>query len=412
MAALFLALAVPVASAQDERAYGLSLEDRDAIDALLETRADAIVQRDRATFESTLGSSGDVFRQRQLAFFDALAGVPLSSYTLDPAWGRFGNLARSRDRDRYGTAEAVVIPLTEERYRLEADGSDVIEEIYYTFVNREGQWGIESDTDLEDVGFLSARHLWDFGPVDVVRAGRFEVVSRDCSGCSGVSDRVIDLAESGYALMDSYWAGPAPEEVVILVPGSVAELERLVQAPFDLVDFIAFTVSFQDPADGLFTGPRIVLGTKALGDESSAKAKEIMAHELLHLVTRSSAGPFTPLWVEEGFADYAGTDADPARLGFLNSRVAAGIFDGHLPADYEFTTGDFDSIFSSYLEGHSAIRFMARRWGLDAVNDFYLQLGAERMAPGTTSYHVDRALRSTIGLGFRTFERKWADTIS
>ncbi len=405
---VFLASGLTSATAQGPPAYGLSAEDRDAIAELLEARAQAVAQRDRAAFDATLGSSGDVFRERQLASFDALGSVPLAEYELNAAWDRFGNLARPRDRDRYGVAEAVAIPLTEERYRLAADESDVVEEIFFTFVKRDGVWGIESDTDLEDVGFLSARHLWDFGEVDVVHQGRFEVISRG----PGVSDRVIELADDAYSLSLRYWSGPAPAEVVILVPGTVSELERSVQATFDLDDFIAFTVSFIDGSDGLFTGPRIVLGPQALGDESSAKAREIMAHELLHLVTRSSSGPFVPLWLEEGFADYTGNDASSARLDFLRSRIAAGIFDGRVPADYEFTTGDFDSIFASYLEGHSAVRFMAERWGLDAVNEFYLELGAKRAVPGTTSYNLDRAIQKAIGIGFRDFERRWAVSIS
>ena len=43
--------------------------------------------------------------------------------------------------------------------------------------------------------------------------------------------------------------------------------------------------------------------------------------------------------VDEGFADYVGHDADPSGLAFFNSDVAAGLFNGELPEDFEFTVG-------------------------------------------------------------------------
>ncbi|HEX2235913.1 MAG TPA: hypothetical protein VHK89_06525, partial [Actinomycetota bacterium] len=74
-------------------------------------------------------------------------------------------------------------------------------------------------------------------------------------------------------------------------------------------------------------------------------------------------------------------------------------------------TGSPTDIYTSYQEAQSAIRFFVQRWGGQRLLRFYELVGAPSIAPGTSRYHVDRALRRTIGMGLRGFERAWADSI-
>jgi hypothetical protein len=98
-------------------------------------------------------------------------------------------------------------------------------------------------------------------------------------------------------------------------------------------------------------------------------------------------------------------------LSFFDAEVAAGVFSGRLPVDYEFTVGSGTEIFRSYQESQSAVRYFIDRWGLREFVRLYRDLGRTRVAAGTARYQVDRALREVTGLGYEEFERAWADSI-
>jgi hypothetical protein len=189
-------------------------------------------------------------------------------------------------------------------------------------------------------------------------------------------------------------------------------LARLIQSTFDLDNFVAFAYSTVDLAEGVdYTGHRILVNPEAFSGRSSTTVLEILAHELLHVATRDSAGPFVPIFMDEGFADYVGNDADPSGLSFFDAEVAAGVFSGRLPLDYEFTVGSGTEIYRSYQESQSAVRYFISRWGLADFVRLYRDLGRTRIAAGTPRYQIDRALREVTGLGYEEFERAWADSI-
>ncbi len=130
------------------------------------------------------------------------------------------------------------------------------------------------------------------------------------------------------------------------------------------------------------------------------------------MATRESAGPFVPIFVDEGFADYVGYSDDPSALAFFNSDVAAGLFNGQLPEDFEFTIGDGTEIYRNYQKAQSAVRFFIDRFGLDAFNRFYRSLGRKEIAAGTARYHIDQAFRRTTGMSYDAFQRAWTSSIA
>lgn len=365
---------------------------------------------------STVADESPRFVRRQARLFDRMTGVPFRSYRLAADWARLGDLARPIDTARYPDATAVAIPVTEERYRLRGvDRAPAVEDLYYTFVERDGSWGIAEDRDLEDIGLDTTRHLWDFGPVRTRPAGRFVIFRHPCtkSACAHLPSSMNALLAAALSRVRRYWHGPIPRHVAVLVPSSASELRRMLQAAFDLTKFVAFAYSTVDePRNALrFSGPRIILNWRSLEGRSPSSVVAVLAHELLHVVTRSSSGPLVPIFLEEGFADFAGNDASPASLSFLDASVAAGRVAGTLPEDYRFTTGSGDDIFLSYQEAQSAVAFFVRTWGLRAFESFYRRLGRARIAPGTAAFHVGRALQDTIGIGLGRFERAWAGSL-
>lgn len=369
---------------------------------------------DRAEFMSTVARDSIEFVQRQRQLFEWMRRVPLASYRLVAKWDRFGDLARPSDVDRYANADAVVIPVTEERYRIAGyDPQPAVEDMFYTFVERDGRWLIAEDTDLDDLTLYTARHLWDFGPVRELSSEHFLLLQHPCPPeipCPSVGRELLSLAEEALDRVGRYWRAPWHRKVVLLVPGSEEELRRMIQATFELDDFVAFAYSTVDLAHGIdYTGHRIVLNPGNFIGRSSSSSLVILAHELVHIATRSRSGPFVPLFVEEGIADYVGNDADTDALAFFNSDIAGGLFTGLIPEDFEFTIGSGEDIFRSYQNSQSAVRFFVERFGLGDLVRFYKRLGRVEVAPGTPRYHLDRSLRDVIGLGFDRFQSEWSD---
>jgi hypothetical protein len=347
-----------------------------------------------------------------------MSDVPLGAYELTAAWDRYGDLARPKEIEKYKSADAVALPVTEEHYRIAGfDPAPAAEDLFYTFVKHNGEWLIAEDTDLDDLTFFSARHLWDSGPLHTDRSEHFLEFAHPCNaqatqGCASVSTDFLDLAEAGLTTLEHYWDVPWKRKVVVLVPGSVDELERMIQSTFDLDNFVAFAYSTVDLDHGIdYTGNRIIPNPEAFQGRAGGSVQEILTHELLHVATRGVAGPFIPIFVDEGYADYVGHDGDPGALAFFNADVANGLFDGLLPEDYQFTVGSGTDIYRSYQNAQSGVRYFIQRFGLDTFNRFYVALGSIEIAPGTARYHLDRVLRRTTGLGFEEFQEAWASSI-
>jgi hypothetical protein len=387
--------------------------DRAEIQELLDRRAAAIVNNDRGAFAGTLARDQGGWRRAQLRFFTRLRRLPLSSYRLTATWERFGDLARDSDRTRYPDADEIAIPVTEERYKLAGyDRRPAEEDVFFTFVKEEGEWLIASDTDLDDTTLFSARHPWDFRPIQFRERGHFLLLEPACSSCATAPPAALSLAEAALERVRRYWTPRWHKRIPVVVPARTAELKRMLQLTFDVGGFVAFAVSSVDLRHGVdYTGHRIVLNPDAFEGRPSGSTLDILAHELVHVATRDVSGPFVPTWVEEGIAEYVGHEGDTAALAFFFQEAAAGAFDGRLPGGYEFTTGGGVNIFRSYQKSYSAVRYFIERWGLRTFIRFYRRLGGAEVAPGLAEYHIDRALRQTIGIGLERFERAWAGSI-
>ena len=73
------------------------------------------------------------FRSPQRALFEHLAGVRLASYELRAAWERYGDLAGPAECARHPGAQAIALPVTEERYRIAGyDRWRWVEDLYST----------------------------------------------------------------------------------------------------------------------------------------------------------------------------------------------------------------------------------------------------------------------------------------
>lgn len=388
---------------------------RDGIQSLLDRRAEAFLARDRTAFMDSLDPRAPAdFIARQRKLFANSERIPFASYELVANWSRYGDLARASDDDRYPGAEAVSIPLTEEHYRIQGfDEADAVEDAFYTFVQRDGEWLIGNDEDLDDVGMFTVRHPWDFAQQHVDRSENFLALASGCvlDGRSICATELLDIAEEALILTNATWTVPWRNKVVLVVPPSDEALQRMLQATFDPSNFVAFAYSTVDPDTLGYTGDRIIVNPSVLAGRPRQEIVRIIAHELLHVATRDVSGPFVPLFVDEGLAE-AVVYGDTPALEYLDAIVASGGFDSRLPEDFQFSTGSGNDIYMSYQEAQSAIRFFRDRWGPKEFVRFYKRVGRARISEGLATWHVERALRSTIGIGLRGFEKAWASSIN
>jgi hypothetical protein len=191
-----------------------------------------------------------------------------------------------------------------------------------------------------------------------------------------------------------------PAQIVVVLPHTLDQLREILQATFDLSNFVAFASAAVDrDEDWQSTAPRVYVQDTNLARSRQDFQLQTFHHEFTHVAAFPLAGPFVPSWVHEGVADWmAGGEKAP---------MAVDGTDGVLPEDWEFTTGGGESILRAYDEGTSAMAFLAAKKGNNAPLDLLARVGELRVAPGTSEYRVDQGLRAVYGTGLDQFQKDW-----
>lgn len=398
----FLLLGLPTSAGWAQPSAG---EMRRSIDEVLERRSRAILERDRTAFLSTIDRRDEGFVRDQITLFDSIREIPLVSYRLTADWSAYGDLARPSDRQRYGDAEEIAIPLTTLRYRIRAyDDKPVIQDLYFTFVRRGEGWLIAADDDLDDLGFFSAREPWDSGPVVVTETEDFFGVAGRCSGCPQLGGTLTAAAQA-LGVVNRQWGPRWDRKVPIYAPRGSEELGRIIQATYPLDNYVAF--AFWTGGEGQDPGARIIVNPARFAGGDTELAVSVLTHELFHVASLPHSGPFVPNAIEEGYAQYVQYEGSSAVISAADASAT-----GRLPADYVFFLSDPDAVLQAYRTSLSAVGFIAERWGAKALERFYVRLGRAGHDPGTASFHLDRAMRRTLGVGVEKFHRLWASSIA
>jgi hypothetical protein len=411
-ARLGLLLAVVLSAGVTGRSAGAqttTVTREQAVRQVLAQRVDALQRGDRAAFLDTVDpAADDEFKARQGRLFDGLRSLPLAFYDLRLRTDEVPDLAGGGLAGRYA-ADDVFLPPVEAHSRLTGiDAIDAVDGYHYTFLLRGGRWRIVSDRDVEDVGLPSARNLWDYGPVSQERTAHFTVLHDPADRKR--AEALAALCEEAYAKLTATFspdgssgAGSSrrvPAQIVVVLPHNLDQLREILQATFDLSNFVAFASSSVDRDDDWqSTAPRVYVQDANLSRSRRDFQLQTFHHEFTHVAAFPLAGPFVPSWIHEGLADWmAGGQRGPTPVEGT---------DGLLPDDWEFTAGGGDSILRAYDESTSAMAFLAARKGKTAPLDLLVRVGADRVAPGTSRYHVDQALRAIYGAGMDQFQKDW-----
>ncbi|HVE45399.1 MAG TPA: hypothetical protein VNA57_01445 [Acidimicrobiales bacterium] len=371
-----------------------------AVQKVLDRRAGAVRSGDRDSFLATVDPRAPAeFREAQRRSFDGLSSLPLASYALQARTFDTGDLSRAA-AGRHGDGRTF-LPETRQVYRLrDYDDRDAVEHLWLTFVERGDGWYVASDSDLEELGLESSHQLWDLGPVRLQPTEHFLVVSRPEQAERAAALGAI--AEEGMSELSRVWDQPWSGRIPLVLPGSVEELQRILQSTVDLDKFVAF-VSYSAIDDDRYqtTAPRIFIQDDRLGRYARPFQVSTLVHELSHAAAAPVVGPFIPTWVHEGVSEWVATGRP------TNERRPRG-GDTELPRDHEFSTGASESIVRSYRESRAAMSVLAAEKGLGAPTAFFRALGEVQVEPGSTDHQVDATLRKVAGVSLSDLQERWA----
>ncbi|MCB5181628.1 hypothetical protein, partial [Streptomyces antimicrobicus] len=233
------------------------------------------------------------------------AGQDVRRAVADWAAGRPGQLAgiplaqRSYEVTSVRRTGAGAVVAARLRYRLaDYDTASAESARELDLAGDAGRWRVTADRPAPGAPALP----WDQGPVTVVRGERSLVLGTGqdralLEAVAGLADRAVP--DAGAA-----WPGPWAGRVVVLVPRSLDAMAALLGRPAAQYRGLA-AVTTATVGAGAAPADRVVLNPEGWAELSPAGRRIVLTHEVTHVATRAATTARTPLWLSEGFADWA-----------------------------------------------------------------------------------------------------------
>jgi len=319
--------------------------------------------------------------------FARLAALPITSWSY-----RITSIVPSRDSNLVAVTAVVA-------YRLDADAVDDLVDERITLRHDRVGWRVVSEHTH------GARMLpWDLGDLTVIHGRRALVIGIDIGAATlreyaTLADRVADD-------VTAFWGSDWVHSPVVIVPGSTSQMAGgLARTTGSLAGLGAVTVDMNISGPNSRGSERVWTNTPALTGLSAVGREILLRHELLHEATGSASTAATPLWLEEGLAEYIGYLGSGVSFLVSVGDAVADVRAGHLP-----TVLPTDSAFSGsrlaivYESSHVAVDLLVRDYGQAAVIRFYRLVAA---GTGTSSANVESALYAVTGQGVAAFTSAW-----
>ncbi|MFE0809590.1 hypothetical protein ACFW4M_30685 [Streptomyces sp. NPDC058794] len=356
---------------------------RTEVQRVLDRRAAAVLGHDRPAYARTGAADS----------FDNLAAVPLTAWSY-----------RVTDVDRTGDTATADVELN---YRLDGYDRGPVTARRTVRLDRsgeDGRWSVESDRPAEKSG----QQPWDQGAVRVVRGTHSLVlgVGQSTEALRGFAD----LADRAVPAVSDAWDGDWARRVVVLVPESLEAMAGLLGSPASSYRGIAAVTTGETGGREHAPADRIIVNPDAYGLLGTLGKQVVLTHETTHVATRADTTAATPLWLSEGYADWAGyrdSGRTPAQAApELARAVSEGRMPADLPTDEDFGfTADADRLARAYEGGWLACLMIADQWGEDRLDAFYRAVGAHDRRAGA----VEDAMNEVLGTAPEEFTARWRE---
>ncbi|MGW8954478.1 hypothetical protein [Streptomyces sp. NPDC055709] len=367
------------------------------IQRTLDARAAAVLRNDEDGYLAALDPAARQLREAGRSELASLADVPLRSWEY-----RLTDVRRSGDR---ATVEA------ELRYRFDGyDSAPVTADRSLDLTERGGRWYVTADRPGRGEG----QHLWQQGDIEVVRSARSLVL--------GVGQRPARLreiaadADRAVPAVSAAWPERWAGRVVVLVPASLDAMGRLLGAPAEGYKGIAAVTTGETGGSAAVRADRVIVNPEAYGVLGDVGRRVVLTHETAHVATRAHTSATTPVWLSEGFADWAayrGTGRTAAEAApELQRAVRRGDPPARLPADADFAFGaDAEALGRAYGSGWLACEFIAERWGEDRLRALYRAVGDAEPREGAQESALESALNKVLGTSMEAFTADWREYV-
>ena len=356
---------------------------RVAIERLLSDRAFAITHDDAPRWQRQQVTGA------RAPEFDRLAALPIERW-------RYTVEGTSSGADPLEVVVRVSVA-----YRLDADAEDALLRERLTLRHSGTEWRVVTEATEGP-----RAQPWDLGTLRVAR-GRTSVVigidvaQQTVNGYAALADRVAaDVTE--------VWGSGWTRRPVLVVPRSTAMLARgLARQSASLTRIAAVTTAEDGDGSGADVrgADRVWTNTPVMGSLSALGREIVLRHEVLHVATGAAATNATPLWLEEGMAEYVGYRGSGVALGIAAGDVLREVRAGQGPTRLP-EPADFGGarLAQAYESAHVACDLVADEVGVAGLTRLYrLTAGAG----GSAAANVDEALRTVLGLTIDQFETRW-----
>ncbi|WP_093801232.1 hypothetical protein [Streptomyces sp. Wb2n-11] len=364
----------------------------------LDRRAAAVVDRDESAYLAALDPVAASLRAAERREFANLAQVPLRSW-------EYRLTALDRTSAERATAEV------ELRYRFDGyDDAPVKAAERLDLVRRDGRWYVAA----EHPGSGGGRQFWEQGEVTVVRGARSLVL-----GAGQDEQRLramADAADRAVQAADRAWPGRWARRLVVLVPPSLDSMGSLLGAPAAGYRGIAAVTTGKTGGSGAAPADRVIVNPEAYALLGGFGQQIVLTHEAAHVATRADTSAATPMWLSEGFADWAayrGTGRTASEAApELGRAVRKMDLPTALPTDQEFGFGadaeadaeaDADTLARSYEGGWLACALIAQEWGEERLTAFYRAVGGHGRREGA----VEKAMHEVLDTTPEDFTARW-----
>jgi hypothetical protein len=239
---------------------------------------------------------------------------------------------------------------------------------------------------------------WLLGRLQVERVGPALVLSLQPPLTDGVVDQTRRAVADVRAVLRGWGGG-----LVVVLPGTTAQLEQLLAAEPGSYDSIAAVTASADGTSDPTAPVRVVLNPPVFGGLGPIAGQVVLSHEATHAATGATFRDM-PLWLVEGFGDYVALAGEPVPLevaaGQALERVRRSGAPEALPDEGDFSA-EAHGLGSSYEAAWLACRLIAEEYGQDALLRFYQAVSRDG--------DVDAAFEKTLGTTEDEFTADWRD---